>query len=222
MHLTRRKLKVCYSSSLVECVFFFVATRTSQWLYSDGLFGSKWCIQNGFQDHTGCDLVRAKEYLLIKHSQTSSSEPNIQRAVHIIEDTLLNFLGASESRCILLYDLQMAYCPHPVDGIVKIRNPLNSDELVWAKAINLTIHRRWRGVLGAKAVTDYCHRLRCTLKICVESFGVKMHNGHPYVMICGFNRNKVANTVEFVEKRMTRWLLGDQFFERSEDLSRDR
>jgi len=119
----------------------------------------------------------------------------------MIENALLKFLGADESRCKLLYDLALSYTQHPVDGIIHMRNPLCSTERVWANIIDLSPYsKEWHTSLVKKEVNEEMHELRCTLKVCRENFGVKLVRCRPYVMIMGRQKTSTGAAIDFVKR----------------------
>jgi len=177
------------------------------WLLSDplylkeveaGLFGSEWCKEMKFLENTGCNLTRSQDYLLIRASWDAKGWPNIKMASNMIEDALLALLGAEESKSMLLYDLTKSYSRNPVDGIIHMRNPLNPYGIIWANFINLTDHSNFTPALTTRRVYEEMHRLRCTLKICRDSFGIEMRHCQPYVMILGRQKTDVAKAIYFI------------------------
>jgi len=132
--------------------------------------------------------------------------PNVRIATAMIEDAFLRFLGAEESRCMLLYDLTKSRIPHSVDGIIQMRNPLNSMERVWANVVDLSpYNKECYALLVTKEVNEEMHRLRCTLKVCRESFGIKLLRCHPYVMITGRQKRNIGEAIDFVKRELKKY-----------------
>ena len=170
-------------------------------LHPGGLFGSEWCKQVKFQENTGCELIQSQHYLLIKPAQNMDHRPELKIETSMIEDAFLKFLGAEESRCMLLYDLTKLYTKHPVDGIIQMRNPLNSTELVWANVFDLSSYSKKCFItLVMNEVYDEMHRLGCTLKVCRKSFGIKLLRCQPYVMIMGRQKRNIGEAIGFVKE----------------------
>jgi len=144
--------------------------------------------------------MRSQHYLLIKPSQNPNHRPKLKMATSMIEDAFVKFLGAEESRCMLLYDLTKSYTKHPVDGIIQMRNPLNSTELVWANIFDLSPYsKKCTITLVTNEVYEEMHRLGCTLKVCSESFGIKLLRCQPYAMIMGRQKRNVGEAIGFVK-----------------------
>ena len=122
----------------------------------------------------------------------------------VIEDALLKFLGTEKSRCMLLYGLTKSYSRHLFDGIIQMRNPLNSSEHVWANVVDLSPYK-FHNSLVTQAVNEEMHRLVCTLKVCRESFGIRLIHCHPYVMIMGHHKSTIGVAIDFVERELKKY-----------------
>ena len=124
----------------------------------------------------------------------------------MIEDALLKFLGTEKFRCMLLYGLTKSYSRHLFDSIIQMRNPLHSSEHVWANVVDLSpYNKECYTSLVTNEVNEEMHRLRCTLKVCRESFGIKLLRCYPYVMIMGLQKRNVGAAIDFVKRELKKY-----------------
>lgn len=185
------------------------------WLMSDvsfqshiqaGLFDHQWCEQMEVIQKTGCDIILSHNNLIVtpRHGQERASTC---KATDMIEDTLVGFIGAQESKCRLVYELTESYSEVWLDGIVHMRNPLNSCERIWASLVDLPTSVNEEGgtyyllpPFVSKETEVTLHYLKCTVKMCTDSFGMKLDHCDPYVIIMGRHKNNVGKAMEFIKK----------------------
>jgi hypothetical protein len=86
--------------------FHFQNAHHSSNICVDTLFQSDTCAQVQIRE-SGCDVMSTSNGLLVRTMPLgiAISSPNINKATDIIENTLLDLLGAEESRSRFLYDL---------------------------------------------------------------------------------------------------------------------
>ena len=85
----------------------------------------------------GCDIMSTQTGLLIRSISGGNASPNLTKATDIIENAVLGLLGVEESKAKLLYDLTESYSEISPNGLIQMRNPMQSFERVWAGIIDI-------------------------------------------------------------------------------------
>eukprot|EP00804_Cyclotella_cryptica_P008398 CCRYP_003925-RC/>CCRYP_003925-RC protein AED:0.03 eAED:0.03 QI:96/1/1/1/0.66/0.5/4/138/634 len=193
------------------------------WLLSDEafrqrihatLFEGDQCTQMRIREKAGCDIVSMQRILLVRTMpKCDGVYSNINKATDIIENDLLDLLGAEESKPRLLYDLTESYSEVSYNGLIMMRNFMQSFERVWACIVEMPIvHVDENGKTKYSACPFLCkdtddemHKLRCTLKVCGDNFGVHLHRCKPYVIIIGKQKGNVGKAFEYVIKSLKKY-----------------
>lgn len=158
---------------------------------------------------TGCAILLSQNHLIITPMhQAGENGPSISKANDMIEDALVGLLGSQESKCKLLYDLTESYSEvYSVGGVIQLRNPLNSCERVWASIVDLPVFINKDGEQKyllppfiSKESENELHMLKCTVKICTDSFDIKLQHCHPYAMIMGRQKKNVGIAIQFIKR----------------------
>jgi len=189
------------------------------WLLSDpsfrgrvqsGLFGQEWGEERLVGQSTNCKIALVGNDVEIKSNGLGS--PNLSKATSIVEDELLNFLGGEESKCRLLHELTASYSNEIPGGIIQIRNPLNSNEQVWASIVEIPFIlaedgiRRWlMAPFSSKEMDDELHKLKCVAKVCTDNFSFELRRCDPYVVVMGRQKSSVSRAIGFVVKAIKRY-----------------
>ncbi len=138
--------------------------------------------------------------------------PNLSKATSIVEDELLDFLGGEISKCRLLYEITASYSNEIPGSIIQIRNPLNSNEKVWASIFDIPFtlvedgnRRYFMAPLTSKEMDDELHKLKCVAKVCTDNFSFKLLRCDPYAIIMGRQKSSVSRANSFVAKAIKRY-----------------
>ena len=178
------------------------------------LFEGDRCTHARIRERAGCDMVSMARNLLVRTMpQCDSVCPNINKATDIIENDLLDLLGAEESKPRLLYDLTESYSEVSHDGLIMMRNFMQSFERVWAGIVEIPIsHVDENGNTKystcpflCKETDDEMHKVGCTLKVCGDNFGIRLHRCKPYVIITGKQKGNVGKALEYVTKSLKKY-----------------
>ena len=139
-----------------------------------------------------------------------SPEPcSIVKAIDIIEDALVGSIGAQASKCRLIYEVTESYSEVWLDGVLSMRDPLDSCQRIWASILDLPMYTN--DVDGEKyflhpftsAETRIeLHKLKCDVKVCADNFDIKLDHCEPYAMIMGRQKSNVGKAVDFAKKAM--------------------
>ena len=57
-----------------------------------------------------------------------------------------------------------------------------------------------------KDTDEEMHRLKCTLKVCHDSFGVRLERCKPYVIVFGKQKGNVGKAFEYVMKALKKYM----------------
>lgn len=156
---------------------------------------------------TGCKILIEERESNGKHqvglTLHEQAEPcsGTKKAIELVENTLVGLVGQEESRGRLLYDMALSYGDVRPDGVVFQRNPLNSMERVWMCLIDLPcyMHEGEMKYLASPFADgetfEQMHKANCALKLCKESFGVKLVRCPPYAFIFGKQVNNVSSAL---------------------------
>jgi len=174
----------------------------------DGLFGNLWCKKMEVGEKTGSDVLLSQNHILVTPKyHTGQNGQSVTKAIHMVEDSLVSLIGTEEVKCKLLYDLTESYSEVCVDGIIQMRNPLNSCELIWACVMDVPVvinkdnEQQYVYSPFMSSQTDYAmHKLKCSVKICRDNFDIKLHHCRPYAMIMGRQKNNVSKAIQFIKK----------------------
>ena len=182
-----------------------------------------WYIQTGalsscsaaIHEKTGCNIaVEERDQKIGNHVWlTVSGEQGkaTKKAVELVENCLVGTIGAEEARGRLLYDMALSCDGARPDGALLQRNPLNSFEKVWMWLVDLPaeVHDgelKFSFAPFAKgAFVESLHGTSCTVKICRESFGVKLSFCRPYVMIFGSQVKSVSQAIVITKNALKQY-----------------
>lgn len=94
-----------------------------------------------------------------------------------------------------------------------MRNPMQSFERVWAGIIDIPSFIDEEGSTKysfapfvCKDTDEEMHRLKCTLKVCHDSFGVCLERCKPYVIVFGKQKGNVGKAFEYVMKALKKYM----------------
>ena len=146
----------------------------------------------GVGEKAGCVILLSQKHIIVTPGHPGQKEPSITKAIDMTEDALVCHLGTQESKCKLLYDLTESYSQVWLDGVIQMRNPLDSSERVWPSLIVLPVFVNKEGdqkyllqPFNSKYTDIELHKLKCTVKMCMDNFDIKLHHCDPYAMIFG-------------------------------------
>ena len=175
-------------------------------IIAEGFLGREWCKEKAVEELTGCDVKLVQNTFRVMPIVQNTS--NMNKATYMLEDALFEYLGAEESKCRLLYDMTASYSEVSQDGIIQMRNPLNSNERIWSHLINIPFtvsaedgcRKYYLPPFISKVTDDKVHNLKCTIKICMDNFNVELCRCDPYAMIIGRQKCNVGIALKFVRK----------------------
>ena len=181
-------------------LFFFVLS------ISDGLFGNTWGQQMEVAEKSGCNILLSGSHITVM-PKPGPKPCSIAKAIDIIEDALVGSIGAQESKCRLIYELTESYSEVWLDGVLSMRDPLNSCQRIWASIIDLPMYKNEEGEekpllppFTSKETEIELHKLKCNVKVCTDCFDIKLDHCSPYAMIMGRQKSNVGKAIDFVKK----------------------
>ena len=148
--------------------------------------GSKWTQEVAHK--SGCDILLSQSHLIVTPRENAEAR-NVTRAIELVEDTLVGALGVQESKCRLIYDLTESYSQVGPNGVLLIRDPFISNRHTWASIVDMPVYINQEG--GQRYLLKpfieseiMLHKLKCSAKVCGQSFGIPLRHCDPYVMVC--------------------------------------
>ncbi|KAL7548683.1 hypothetical protein ACHAWF_011957 [Thalassiosira exigua] len=198
---------------VVTIPLWLLSDANFQQQIEDGLFGNEWYNTNEVGKKTGCMILLSQNNLIITpcaEQEDGQSEPSVRKATSLLEDTLVGLVGAQESKCKLIYDLTKSYSPVSPEGIVQMRNPLDSFRMICVSLMKVPVSHIneegdekyiFRPFLSAQN-EDQFHKLKCTVKLCADNFGIELRHCAPYAIVLGHQKNNVAKAVEIIRKNI--------------------
>ena len=156
---------------------------------SAGLFEHQWYQRMKVMEKTGCDIILSHNNLTITHIHGQEGASAF-KATNMNENALVEIIGAQESTFRIICEMTESYSKVWLDGVIQIRNPLNSCECTWASLVDLPMSVNNEGsacyliqpFTSNETEVALCY-LKCTVKICDNSLGMRLIHCGPYTIM---------------------------------------